>query len=294
MEHASFLALLQRLGLRMLAQGTGFAALVFLVSTLLVILIEIRHGRDVAFYRTRSFVTNVLYSILYRGGIFFVLIWSVVVSVFESQLAFLRLPVLAGLPLILSMPVYYLLGDLALYWMHRLMHANRVLWAFHGVHHAQTDLSTLSQSRRHPVEGLLNGLTLYVPFAFFLGLPTRHWIPVYVVSQVLEALQHAQVEWRFGPLYRWVVSPVFHSIHHSADPRDHDRNFGLMFSFWDYLFGTAAERESMPERYGVDGLTMPESVTLQVALPFKQLVAGRRQIAGAAVTPPRASPRTPG
>ncbi len=275
MDKTSLLALVHRLGLRMLAEATGFAALIFVASTLFVILVEMRHGRDIAFYRTRSFVTNVMYSIMYRGGIFVVLVWSVVVNVLDSKLAFLRFPVLAGLPLILSMPIYWIVGDLSLYWVHRLMHSNRVLWAFHSVHHAQTDLSTLSQNRRHPVEGLLNGLALYLPLAFFLGLPTRTWVPIFALSQVFESLQHAAIDWRFGPFYRVLVSPAFHSIHHSADPRDHDRNFGLMFSFWDYLFGTAATHETMPARYGIDGVAMPESFSLQVVKPFMQVLDRR-------------------
>jgi sterol desaturase/sphingolipid hydroxylase (fatty acid hydroxylase superfamily) len=34
------------------------------------------------------------------------------------------------------------------------------------------------------------------------------------------------------------VSPQFHRIHHSIEPEHRDRNFGVIFSFWDRLFGT--------------------------------------------------------
>jgi sterol desaturase/sphingolipid hydroxylase (fatty acid hydroxylase superfamily) len=27
-------------------------------------------------------------------------------------------------------------------------------------------------------------------------------------------------------------------LHHSIDPRHYDKNFGLLFSFWDRIFGT--------------------------------------------------------
>ena len=33
-------------------------------------------------------------------------------------------------------------------------------------------------------------------------------------------------------------SPAQHQIHHSTDPRHHDRNFGGLLSLWDWLFGT--------------------------------------------------------
>jgi sterol desaturase/sphingolipid hydroxylase (fatty acid hydroxylase superfamily) len=43
----------------------------------------------------------------------------------------------------------------------------------------------------------------------------------------------------FGDLVRYVlVTPQFHRVHHSIEPRHRDRNFGLTFSIWDHLFGT--------------------------------------------------------
>jgi sterol desaturase/sphingolipid hydroxylase (fatty acid hydroxylase superfamily) len=96
---------------------------------------------------------------------------------------------------------------------------------------------------------------------------------------MLEALQHAQLDWRFGPLYRVVVSPVFHSIHHSAEPRHHNRNYSAMFSIWDYLFGTAAVSATRPRVYGVEGLAMAESLPAQLFTPFRMLARKRAALA---------------
>uniref|UniRef100_UPI0025E259C1 sterol desaturase family protein n=1 Tax=Yoonia sp. TaxID=2212373 RepID=UPI0025E259C1 len=34
------------------------------------------------------------------------------------------------------------------------------------------------------------------------------------------------------------ISPAQHQTHHSIDPKHFDKNFGLIFAFWDWLFGT--------------------------------------------------------
>jgi len=125
---------------------------------------------------------------------------------------------------------------------------------------------------------LLLDVALFVAFVWVLGLPTKTWLPLYVLATALQALHHSELNWRFGPLYRLVVSPTFHSIHHSADPKDHNKNLGQMLSIWDYLFGTAASHAERPARYGVDGLDMPESLTRQLVVPFRNLV--RRPLAG--------------
>ena len=34
------------------------------------------------------------------------------------------------------------------------------------------------------------------------------------------------------------ISPAQHQTHHSIDAKHYDKNFGLIFAFWDWLFGT--------------------------------------------------------
>ena len=35
-----------------------------------------------------------------------------------------------------------------------------------------------------------------------------------------------------------LISPAQHQVHHSVDPRHHDRNYGEVLALWDWLFGT--------------------------------------------------------
>ena len=262
-------AIIQRLGLVTLARSAGLAGLLFVGSSLLIFALESRGGTQLARYKSKSFVNDVIYSAFYRGGFYVVFVWALVVNLLGSRFAFLQLHLLDTMPLWAAVPIYWIVGDFLAYWLHRAQHRFQWLWAFHSVHHAEQQLSTLSQSRRHPAEQVLNGLAVHLPLVFVLGLPTRAWIPWYMLMQVLQAAQHAQLDWRFGPLYRVVVSPVFHSIHHATDERLFNRNFGQMFSLWDYLFGTAAADMTRPQEYGVRGLVMRESLVAQLIAPFR-------------------------
>src|SRR5437868_6554612 len=44
--------------------------------------------------------------------------------------------------------------------------------------------------------------------------------------------------WMETLLRRLVITPDMHRIHHSEDIADRNRNFGIVFPWWDRLFGT--------------------------------------------------------
>ena len=98
-------------------------------------------------------------------------------------------------------------------------------------------MTLLTAWRRHPFEMLLTNLVVFIGvFHLLLGVPTRDWMPLAAGMACLQALQHSQLDWGYGPIGRWVVSPHFHAFHHSVDRRHTNANFGMMFSCWDYLF----------------------------------------------------------
>jgi sterol desaturase/sphingolipid hydroxylase (fatty acid hydroxylase superfamily) len=70
--------------------------------------------------------------------------------------------------------------------------------------------------------------------------------------------QHANIDYP-----RWVdrafgwllVTPAMHRIHHSPDQRETDSNYGIMFSFWDRLFGTYRTADPIRKAsFGLDRL----------------------------------------
>jgi sterol desaturase/sphingolipid hydroxylase (fatty acid hydroxylase superfamily) len=50
---------------------------------------------------------------------------------------------------------------------------------------------------------------------------------------------HSPSSLHFGPLRHVIADNRYHRIHHSVEPRHFDKNFAILFSFWDRLFGTA-------------------------------------------------------
>ncbi len=274
-----------------LAKSMANALVVYGGFVVVVYLLERRAGTDVARYRSRNFANDVLYMFLYRGGFFSIFVLAAIVNALDTHVGFLRLKLLSGLPWPLGLALFWIGGDFLLYWWHRLQHSSRFLWAFHSVHHSQSELTVLSSWRRHPFEMMATDLFIFIGvFQMLLGVPTRGWLPLGVAVTCLQALQHSQLDWRYGRLGRLVVSPHFHAFHHSVDRHQSDANFGLMFSCWDYLFGTAVDAPARPARYGVADIEFHESLINQFMTPIRLAWRWRR---GAEVaSAPPAAPNT--
>lgn len=52
-----------------------------------------------------------------------------------------------------------------------------------------------------------------------------------------------------------VVTPQFHRVHHSIEPEHQDRNFGVVLSVWDRIFGTMHRDYDVYPATGVEGLS---------------------------------------
>ncbi|NNE40447.1 MAG: sterol desaturase family protein [Marinicaulis sp.] len=139
------------------------------------------------------------------------------------------------------------------YWYgHYLLHRVPWLWEFHKVHHSAEVLTPLTEWRQHPVELFL------VPMIISLATGVVHGIAGWVFGDsaamiklwnvniallffgyTLLHLRHTHVKLAAtGFLGKLIQSPAHHQVHHSADPKHHDKNLGLYLSVWDWAFGT--------------------------------------------------------
>jgi len=260
-----------------LVRSTGYAVLVYGAFSLAILLAERHAGADIARYGSRNFFNDVVYTLFYRGGVYGVLILGACTGALEPRLSFMRVELLREVPWPVGLAVFWIGADFALYWWHRLQHANRFLWALHSVHHSQQRLNLLTAFRRHPLETLLGNVIIgFGIFHLVLGVPAREWMPLGVVITCLIAIQHAQLDWRFGVFHRIVVSPRFHAFHHSLDPAHANANYGMILSVWDYVFGTAVPEQPRPTRYGIDGIDYRESLLRQLGTPFRLMWLWRR------------------
>ncbi len=141
--------------------------------------------------------------------------------------------------------------DFAAYWVHRWMHSSNKLWRIHAVHHSAKNLTPLTTYRQHPFEVILLNSARMIAAGFALalfhyafpnqtpvitiaGLGAGFFIYMFTVN-----LHHSTVPVHYPKFLQHIfLSPHIHQIHHSYDKEHHDKNFGVVFSFWDKFFGT--------------------------------------------------------
>jgi sterol desaturase/sphingolipid hydroxylase (fatty acid hydroxylase superfamily) len=155
-----------------------------------------------------------------------------------------RLPAAAEIALIV------VVVDFVNYWTHRTLHRVRTLWAFHAVHHSSERLDWLATSREHPVELALNIVAVTLPTIALGEVAMAPWL--LTLFFVYPFVTHANVKLRAPRLGRVLVTPAFHHWHHAVEERAHDKNFGMLLSLWDHLFGTAIDEAEFPARYGIE------------------------------------------
>lgn len=261
-------SLAQALHLGQIARGTAYLVATLAVIFPLFYLLERRAGADTARYRSRAFRTDLIYTFIYRGGLFGAIFFAPLAAVLDAALS----PYYAkpDLPQPAAILLSIVVTDLVAYWTHRIQHAVPALWAFHSVHHSQKRLTFATISRVHPLDFLLVSLTMYLPM-FVCGVQPALWYPLALLRTFHEFCLHAELDWKFGPLYGVVTSPTFHAIHHSTAASSYVRNLGGVFTFWDTLFGTASKERRRPDGYGIEGEEIPERILGQLAAPFVRL-----------------------
>lgn len=246
-------------------RGLRLGILLFLV----IFLIERFYKVPASRYKSRNFLHDICYWFYGRSDFHRILFTASLFSFLGSQFAFIEIVPVRSMPAPLRWAIYFISADFTAYWIHRWQHSSRFLWAFHGVHHSQEQLTFATSTRSHPIDNFMTNTLAFIPL-MLLGQPVRAWLPVYYIMEFLIAIEHSGIPWRFGFLYGFIVSPAFHSFHHSIRQEHHDRNFGRILSVWDYLFGTAVSDRERPVLYGLEDWKMPTLMS-QLCSPFVYL-----------------------
>jgi len=195
-----------------------------------------------------------VFTLLHRLGLFPLLAFAVLVPAIDAIEAALRMHSISrpnpdqwlpeiGHTALLSWLVYLIVFDFVDYWIHRLQHRLRWWWELHAVHHSQRQMTYWSDQRNHLLDDLLRDVLIALT-ALLIGAAPSQFVAFVVFSRVLQSLQHANIRIGFGHgLDRVLVSPHFHRVHHAVglghEGRQQGCNFGVLFPWWDMLFGTA-------------------------------------------------------
>jgi sterol desaturase/sphingolipid hydroxylase (fatty acid hydroxylase superfamily) len=252
--------------LHSVAHGFLHALKIGVAFYFLIYLLERASGATTRQYRSRGFIQDIAYWFYYASGLNQLLFMAALFSFLDTRLAILHIKTVDILPPIARGTLWILLGDFATYWVHRLQHASRFVWAFHSTHHSQEQLNFATTTRFHPVDHFISDTLKFVP-QLLLGASPMSWLPLYLTMDFISMTQHSRIKWRFGPLSRILVTPRFHSFHHSTDPRHYNKNFGGLLSIWDHVFGTAVDAPEQPTEYGLRDIKMP-TLSSTLFLPF--------------------------
>jgi len=160
--------------------------------------------------------------------------------------------------------------------VHNLLHRTPFLWQIHKVHHSIVELDWIGNFRFHWGEIVIYRAIQYVPLAL-MGFAPEVMLVHAVLATLIGHLNHANLDWDYGPLRYLINNPRMHIWHHAWDEVPaKGANFGVMLSCWDWLFGTAwmpEERGRAPARLGFEGLEMfPDGLLRQLGLPLDRMV----------------------
>ena len=201
---------------------------------------------------------DVIYTLIHRLGLFKLLMFFTFENLLETAFGMLRVQ---GLPTfnldavwpgvtdtaVVSFVIYLVVFDAVNYFIHRGQHQFNSWWALHSLHHSQRQMTMWTDNRNHLLDDIVTTLVLSM-VAMLIGVGPGQFVALVAIGQLSENFQHANIKCSFGWLGdRLWVSPRFHRLHHSIGIGHESagrqtlggHNFGVLFPWWDMLFGTA-------------------------------------------------------
>ena len=166
--------------------------------------------------------------------------------------------------------IYFVVSDFLQWCVHNLLHRVPALWQLHKLHHSIRDMDWAGNFRFHWIEPIVYGSILYLPLLYLGGDPAP-LLAVAVFGTAWGHLNHANLNVSLGKLGYLFNSPRMHLWHHDASQEGGvAKNFGVVLSLWDHVFGTAYwPRDRAPQALGYDGdEEMPPALWRQLVFPL--------------------------
>lgn len=141
-----------------------------------------------------------------------------------------------------------IVADFTYYWLHRMEHEHRILWASHSVHHSSNDYNLTVGFRLSVVEGLFEWAFL-IPMILIGFNPFQALISLVLIAQYQHWI-HTERIGKLGWLDEVFNTPSVHRVHHGSNRKYLDKNYGGILMIWDKIFGTF-QREEEKVIYGL-------------------------------------------
>lgn len=217
-------------------------ALMLLLCFVEILFIKFREKKEVP-WREIVFNLNSGHAVLwvFRG---------VEVFLFDVVSRHLNLGWIGQLPIWSQWVFAFFAWDFCFYWMHRLHHKYRILWAVHAVHH-EGEHFNCSLGIRNSWYSSLTSFPFFAGLAV-IGVSTEQFYIMGAVHYFIQFYNHNDIIKHHGVVDHIIVSPSHHKIHHASNIQYRDKNCGGTLTIWDKLFGTyQKEQEGVEMQLGL-------------------------------------------
>lgn len=160
--------------------------------------------------------------------------------------------------------------DFLWYWLHRMHHEWKFLWAIHEVHH-QGEHFNLSLGIRNSWFSSLSSLPFFLPLAL-LGVSIETFLLVSSIHYFVQFYNHTRMVKNSGWLEYFMITPASHKVHHGKNPEYIDKNCGGTFNIWDKIFGTfQTEIKEVPIELGIHERVISDNPFWINTIPFLKI-----------------------
>lgn len=146
----------------------------------------------------------------------------------------------------------FILDDLRYYWVHRIGHRSRWVWASHVNHHSSQHYNLTTALRQTWTGTFTFMLVLRAPLVL-LGFHPAMILFVGGLNLIYQFWIHTEAIHRLPRWFETVFNtPSHHRVHHGRNPRYLDANYAGVLIIWDRLFGTfVPELDSEKPEFGL-------------------------------------------
>tara|TARA_B100000609_G_scaffold193282_1_gene184450 strand:- start:1471 stop:3339 length:1869 start_codon:yes stop_codon:yes gene_type:complete len=188
----------------------------------------------------------------------------------------------ASWPLWVQIIVALVVVDFVQWCVHNLLHRVPFFWDFHKCHHSVKDgeMDWIVSFRFQWTEVVVYKTVLYFPLAFF-GFSQYAILFHAIFGTLIGHLNHANLDLGYGWWKYIFNSPRMHIWHHDYDGDSRTTvNFGIIFSTWDWIFGTAKMPDDPPKKLGFHGVEeFPEEFFGHAAWPLQMVLPHTKTMA---------------
>jgi sterol desaturase/sphingolipid hydroxylase (fatty acid hydroxylase superfamily) len=220
------------------------------LSPVFILFIVVEFVKFRQFYDVKDSITNTVLALLHQG--------SDAIALLLLMPLFYRLHDLAlfDIPLnVLTVCIAFVLQDFLYYWFHKASHHIHWLWAAHVVHHSSTKMNfstAFRQSLMYPIAGMW---IFWMPM-IVVGFNPNTVFTVVALNLAFQFFVHTQSVYKLGWLEKVFNTPSHHRVHHAINKAYLDKNFGGVLIIWDKIFGSYVDENpglNGPCRYGIVG-----------------------------------------